>query len=178
MDVHQAIRNRRSVRAYDHRTIPADVMQRLKDALRFAPSACNIQPWRFIMVTDPALRQKLPAACKGQTWISQAPLTVVACGYPQDAYKTMGGSDSAIPIDLSIALDHLSLAAVAEGLGTCWIGAFEEQLVKDLLGIPADVKVVALMSVGYPKSPELNCPIDPARRKAEAEIFCHDRYQT
>ena len=75
-----------------------------------------------------------------------------------------------------IALDHLTLAAVAEGLGTCWIGAFNEEKVKQLLVVPANVKVVALTPLGYPASPDLIRPVDESRRKAEAEIFSVDKF--
>jgi len=176
MDVMQAIRTRRSVRSYDSRPIPDDVMQHLKDSLRLAPSACNYQPWRFILVTDPALKRALAKASMGQNFIAEAPLIVVGCGFSDRAYKHMGGYGNSIDVDLAIALDHLTLAAVAEGLGTCWIGAFYEEQVKKLLDIPADVKPVALTPVGYPKSPGLNYPVREQDRKVEADVLAEERF--
>ncbi len=176
MEVTEAIRTRRSVRAYATRPIPAEVMTRMQEALRLAPSACNIQPWRFILVTDPDVRQKLALAANGQKWMADAPAIIVGCGFPDQAYQRMGGHGNSVDIDVAIALDHLSLAAVADGLATCWIGAFNETQVKTLLSIPKDAKVVAMMPLGYPASPDLNRPVDPGRRKATSEIFSTDRY--
>ena len=176
MNVLDAIGSRRSVRSYSSRAIPDEVLERMRQALRSAPSACNIQPWHFILVTDPQLRQAVAKAANGQTWMAAAPVTVVACGLPGQAYKNMGGYGNSVDVDLAIAVDHLTLAAVAEGLGTCWIGAFDEQAVKQVLAIPAAVKVVVMTPLGYPASPDLNHPLAETRRKAPAEIFSVDRY--
>ena len=176
MDVHTAIKNRRSVRAYASRTIPDDVMERIRAALRSAPSACNLQPWQFIYVMDSGLRQALGQAANGQAWAAGAPIIVVACALPGDAYQEMGGHGNSAEIDVAIALDHLTLAAVAEGLGTCWIGAFNEAEVKKLLGVRARAKVVALMPLGYPAEPHLNHPLPDGGRKPPGEVFSVDRY--
>ena len=88
----------------------------------------------------------------------------------------MGGYDNSVDVDVAIALDQLTLAAVAEGLGTCWIGAFDEAKVKSLLGIPKEVKVVAMTPLGYPSSADLNRPMEDGRRKGESEIFSVNRY--
>jgi len=176
MDVLTAIRTRRSVREYSSRPIPDDVLGRMHQALRYAPSACNFQPWHFIFVTDADLRRQLAQASFGQTWMAAAPVIVVGCGDPEQAYKHMGGYGNSVDVDVAIALDHLTLAAVAEGLGTCWIGAFDEREVKRLLNIPPSLKVVAMTPLGFPASPELNHPIPDERRKPPAEIFSLNRY--
>ncbi|MFQ5807602.1 MAG: nitroreductase family protein [Phycisphaerae bacterium] len=176
MDVLTAIKTRRSVRSYSPRPIPADVLDRMRQALRYAPSACNFQPWHFIFVADEELRRKVARAANGQLWMAAAPLTIAACGFPDEAYKYMGGYGNSADVDVAIALDHLTLAAVVEGLGTCWIGAFNEERVKRLLEVPRHVKVVALTPLGYPASADLNFPLDESRRKRAAEIFSTDRY--
>ncbi len=176
MNVHDAIHLRRSVRAYSSRPIPPDVLDRLKCALRSAPSACNRQPWRFILATDADLRRQIGQLANEQFWIADAPLVVIACGLTAEAYPRMCGRYNSVDVDVSIALDHLTLAAVAEGLGTCWIGAFPEEQMKKLLGVPAAAKIVALMPVGYPASPELNHPLDDTQRKPPREIFATDRF--
>jgi len=176
MDVHEAIRTRRSVRAYSSKPIPDDVMEKMRQALRFAPSACNFQPLRFIIVMEPELRRKLAKVAAGQMWMADAPVIVVVCGLPAQAFKGMGGHGNSADIDAAIALDHLSLAAVAEGLGTCWIGAFDEAGVKKLLGIPAESKPVAMTPLGYPASADMNHPLSESDRKPHAEIFNLDRY--
>jgi len=176
MEVLEAIKLRRSVRAYSPAPIPAAVLGRMREALRFAPSACNYQPWHFVWVQDAQLRTRLAAIASNQHWMAEAPLILVACGYPQRAYKRMGGYGNSVDMDLAIAVDHLTLAAVADGIGTCWIGAFDEQKVKDLLGIPAPVKVVAMTPLGYPASADLIQPVQEDRRKPLDEIFSTDRY--
>ncbi len=176
VDVFEAISARRSVRAYSAKLIPEEVMQRMRQALRSAPSACNYQPWHFVLVSDEGLRRRIAEAAKGQLFMAAAPIIVVACGLPQLAYKAMGGYGNSADIDVAIALDHLTLAAVAEGLGTCWIGAFAEPEVKQLLGIPPAVKVVAMTPLGYPASTDLNRPLEENKRKPAAEIFSADRY--
>ncbi len=155
MDVLTAILNRRSVRAYADRPIAAPVLARLQLALRAAPSACNLQPWHFVFITQPEQRRRVAEACCEQHWMAAAPLIVAGCGLPEGAYRHMGGFVNSAGIDVTIALDHLTLTAVAEGLGTCWIGAFDEQRVKQLLAVPANVRIVALLPVGYPAHDDL-----------------------
>ena len=175
MDVLEAIRKRRSVRQYASTPIPEAVMRPMRQALRFAPSACNYQPWHFVLVEDEQMRRDLAHAAKDQTFIAEAPVVIVACGFPDRAGKIGGRGDTA-EIDVSIALDHLTLAAVEAGLGTCWIGAFSETEVKALLTVPENVKVVALTPLGYPSSPELIHALDEGQRKPESEIFSLNRF--
>jgi len=178
MTVLEAIRLRRSVRAYSGRPIPDELMHRMREAMRCAPSACNIQPWHFIIVTDPALRVELARAAREQMFIADAPAIIVACGYPALAYPRMGGRHSSLDIDIAIALDHLTLAAVAEGLGTCWIGAFDEDRAKSLLHVPAAVRVIAMTPIGYPASSNLLRPIGPAERKPDRDVFSINLFPT
>lgn len=172
MDIFEAIRIRRSVRSYSTRPIPAEVMTRMKQALRSAPSACNLQPWHFIFVTDAELRRKVAEAAYRQLWMAAAPVIVVACGIPAVAYKKMGGYGNSADVDVAIAVDHLTLAAVAEGLGTCWIGAFDAQAVKKLLGIPDEIRVVSLMPLGHPAGEPAARPRLPA-----SELVMYDKWK-
>ena len=176
MDILEAIKTRRSVRSYASRPIPPEVMDRMQESLRNAPSACNNQPWRFIFVTDADLRRQLAQIAYDQHWMAEAPLIVVGCGLPDQAYQSMGGHGNSAEIDVAIALDHLTLAAVADGLGTCWIGAFDEKRAKRLLDVPAEAKIVAMTPLGYPASEGLNYPITDDRRKPASQIFYTDRY--
>ncbi len=176
MDVHEAIKRRRSVRKYASREIPADVMRRMREALRYAPSACNLQPWHFILITDPDVRQQLAKAAKNQMWMADAPVIVVVCVFSEHAYKHMGGHGNSAEIDAAIALDHLTLAAVSEGLGTCWIGAFREAEAEKLLEVPANAKIVAMTPLGYPASSDLNYLVDEDKRKPYGETFSVDRF--
>lgn len=148
MDVMDAIKARRSVRSYRDRAVSDDVLQRVMVAARLAPSARNCQEWRFIAVRDRTMREHLAVDAAGQPFIAQAPVLLVCCA--QTDGRLMRCGQAAYPIDVAIAMDHLTLAAAAEGLGTCWIGAFDEEMVKQSLGIPAAVRVVELMPLGYP----------------------------
>ncbi len=176
MDVHEAIATRRSVRAYSSRAIPSEARNRLREALRRAPSACNLQPWHFIFVESVGLRRMLGRLANDQAFIAEAPVIVAACALPDLAYKSMGGYGNSAEIDVAIALDHLTLAACAEGLGTCWIGAFNEGGVNELLGVPDSGKVVAMTPLGYPASEELIHSLAEGDRRGEDEIFSLDRY--
>jgi nitroreductase len=148
MTVQEAIQLRFSVRAYQDQPVEEDKLLRVMEAARLAPSAGNRQEWRFVLVQDPETRQALAEAANGQAFVGQAPVVVVACAEGDPHVMTCG--QLCYPIDVAIALEHLALQATAEGLGTCWIGAFQEDEVRKLLGIPAHVRVVELMPLGYP----------------------------
>lgn len=176
MEIMEAIKNRRSVRAYKSAPIPPISISRLMKALRFAPSACNNQPWHFIWVQNEATRRQIALAAGGQQWIAVAPYIVVACGFPAKAYPNMGGYNNSVDIDVAVAIDHLTLAAVGEGLGTCWIGAFSEAAIKQILTIPPEAKVVAMTPVGFPAAPDLLQPVSEASRKPLKDIISVDVY--
>jgi len=149
MDVYQAIKTRKSVRAFLDREVPEEVLNRLLEAARLAPSAKNLQEWRFILVRDPKSRKMLAKAAKGQTFVGEAPVVLVCCAESDGSVMTCG--QLCYPIDVAIAIDHITLCAVAENLGTCWIGAFHEDEVKKLLHIPDRIRVVSLLPLGYPR---------------------------
>jgi nitroreductase len=171
MDIYEAIKTRTSVRGYRSTPVEDDKLKRILDAARLAPSGKNGQPWTFIVVKDAGTRVKLVEACKGQGFIGEAPVVVAACGREELAYQKMGGYWNSLPVDIGISLEHLMLAAAAEGLGTCWIGAFIEGDVREILGIPAEVKIVALTPVGYPKGERVTIP-----RKPLEEITMRERW--
>jgi nitroreductase len=151
MDVYDAIKVRKSVREFAEKDIPEEALMRLLGAARLAPSASNRQEWRFVVVRDAETRKKLAVAAKSQRFVGEAPV-VLACCAETNGHMMMCGQPC-YPIDVAIAMDHLTLCAAAEGLGTCWIGAFDEAKVKEILGIPPEMRVVELMPVGYPKIP-------------------------
>lgn len=172
MNVYEAIRQRTSVRSYKPTPVEENKLNRLLNAARLAPSGKNGQPWSFIVVTDAETRKKLVSACKGQVFVGQAPVVIVACGREDLAYKKMGGYWNSLPVDIGIALEHLMLAAVLEGLGTCWIGAFIEEDVRKILNVPDEVKIVALTPVGYPAGEKTFKP-----RKPIEEIVMRERWE-
>lgn len=150
MSVLEMIQKRRSLRKYKGDSIPEDVLQRVLEAARLAPSGKNYQPWKFIIVQDKELKEKLAQASAEQFFMVEAPIIIVGCGFPDDSYSHMGRYMKSWPVDVTIALEHLILQAAEEGLGTCWIGSFEETEVKSILNIPENVRVLALTPLGYP----------------------------
>jgi len=172
MDVFEAIARRVSIRKYHSDEVPEAKLTKALTAMGQAPSACNFQPWKFVLVRSADIRRQLAEACSRQYFIAEAPLIVAACGMPGQAYKRMGGYGNSVDVDIAIALDHLTLAATAEGLGTCWIGSFNEQEVKQMLGIPEPAKVVALTPLGFPAETG-----KPHRRKHLDEIICWDGWR-
>jgi len=172
MDLMDAIKTRRSIRKYKPAPVPESVVKEVLNAARLAPSADNAQPWKMIAVRDEQTKVKLAAASNGQKFIAQAPLVLVACGLPDEAFPTVGGYMSSHVMDVSIAFDHLTLAAHALGLGTCWIAWFKEDKVREILGIPEDVRVIALTPLGYPDEAPEKTP-----RKNLEELVVYERYQ-
>jgi len=171
MSILEAIKNRRSVRRYKEDPIPDDVLYRILESGRLAPSGKNLQPWKFIVVKDAKLREKLAEASVRQYFMAKAPITIVACGLPDNCYAHMGRYMKSWPVDVAIAVEHMILQAQEEGLGTCWIGAFEEAEVKEILGVPDNVKVLALTPLGYPDEE----PVTRGRKPLE-EIISFDKY--
>ena len=167
MDVFQAIKIRRSIRSFQDKPIEEEKLKRVLEAGRLAPSAKNQQEWKFVVVKDRELRRKLAIAANGQTFVGEAPVVIVGCATISDYVMSCG--QPAHSIDLAIALDHMTLQAVEEGLGTCWIGSFKEDEVKKLLKIPKEIRVVQLLPLGYPTFiPE------PKPRKSLDQIVSYD----
>lgn len=148
MDVMKAIRSRRSIRAYEKRGVEEEKLTRILESGRLSPSAGNRQERRFVIVTDAKTRKLLCEAARNQAFVADAPVVIAACSVESEYVMSCG--QLAYPIDTAIAVDHMTLQAVEEGLGTCWIGAFDEKKVKEILNIPDNVRVVALLPVGYP----------------------------
>ncbi len=149
MDVMQAVQERFSVRSFQAREIEPEKLERVMEAARLAPSASNRQEWRFVLVRDEQARAKLAEAARGQQFVGGAPAVIVACAVGADHVMPCGLH--CYPIDVSIAMSYITLAATAEGLGTCWIGAFDPDSVREVLGIPTDVVVLGMLPIGYPE---------------------------
>lgn len=149
MDVMEAIRKRVSVRSFLDKPVEEGKLKLIMEAARLAPSARNIQEWIFIVIKDKTMRQKIMQAAKNQAFVGEAPVVIACCATITDYKMTCG--QLAYPIDLAVAITHMVLEATELGLGTCWVGAFFEDKVKEILGIPKDVCVVELLALGYAK---------------------------
>jgi nitroreductase len=146
MDVFEAIERRRSIREYEATPVPQEKLERILEAARLAPSARNVQPRHFILVTNEERKRALSAGMFAG-FLKQAPVVIVACG---DEKK----SPEWYAVDVAIAVENMVLAATGEGLGTCWIGSFDEAKVRDVLKIPKNLRVVVLLAIGYPSGKE------------------------
>ena len=169
MNVFEAITNRRSVRAYEPRAVPEESLNRVLEAARLAPSANNRQDYTFVVVKDAAKREKLVDAAADQEFVGEAPVVIVAVSLNPE--RIMSCDVPAYAVDVAIAVDHMTLTAVEEGLGTCWIGAFSQEKVKRLLGIPEAYKVVTLLPLGFPADkPGVN------NRKKIEDMVCSNAF--
>ena len=173
MDVLEAIKTRRSVRDFTSQTVSDREIKKLLDAARRAPSACNIQPWEFIVVRNPEIKHGLSQAALDQKFIEQAPVVIVVCANP--AKSALGYGSRGINLyclqDTAAATQNILLAAHAIGLGTCWVGAFKEEIAKKVLKIPEPVRPVAIIPVGHAgRNPT------PRPRKALLDVTHHDAY--
>ena len=169
MDVHTAIRTRRSVRAYRSDPVPEESLKKILEAARLAPSAANRQQWKFVVVRDPEKRKQLSQAAHHQGFVGEAPVVIAAVALEPE--RVMSCEVPAYAVDLAIAVDHITLAAVEEGLGTCWIGAFSQEEVRRILNIPSRYKVVALLPLGFPADK----PKAKSRKELE-EIVCYETF--
>jgi nitroreductase len=147
MDVLEAIRTRRSIRSYQPKEVEKEKLDQVLEAARLAPSGANRQAWKFIVVTEPGLREKLAEISRGQGFVASAPVVIAAVA--TDPTVTTGSGEPAHRIDISIAVDHMTLAAHALGLGTCWIGAFDQRAAERLLEVPRGAEVIVLLTLGY-----------------------------
>jgi nitroreductase len=150
MDVMEAIKLRKSIRSYQDKPVEEEKLRSILEAGRLAPSASNRQEWKYVVVKDKETRQKLARAAGDQSFVAEAPVLIACCAETDNHVMRCG--QLCYPIDLAISVDHMTLKAVEEGLGTCWVGAFNEKEVKKILGIPERIRVVELLPLGYPAS--------------------------
>jgi nitroreductase len=170
VELKDAIRTREAVREYQDKPVPEDRLKNILEAARLAPTAANRQPIKLVVVRDAKTRRELAQAANGQAFVGEAPVVIAVvatviqhimpCGIPS------------YPIDAAIVADHMTLAAADEGLGTCWIGAFSQDGVRRILGVPETSLVVTLLPLGYPKTHRGTKP-----RKSPEEFVCYETYK-
>ena len=148
MDVFEAIRSRYSVRGYKPDPVSDEVLQQVLEAARQAPTACNRQPFRIVVIHTKGREEEM-RRFYNRSWLAQAPLVLVVVVVPGEAWRR-GDGKLYDEVDATIAMDHLVLAATALGLGTCWVADFDPAAVRELLALPDDVAPVALTPLGYP----------------------------
>ncbi len=159
MDTQECIHTRRSIRKYSEAEVEWDKIGQVVEAGNDAPSAGNIQDWKFVVVKDEGTRQAIAKACLDQYWMAQAPVHIVVCADPSNTERHYGirGTRLYTIQNSAAAIQNMLLAAHSLGLGTCWVGAFEEELLRQSIGAPDSVRPQAVITLGYaiekPKPP-------------------------
>jgi len=168
MDLYEAVRRRGSVRAYRDESIEQDKLLRILEAGRLAPSARNLQSWKFIVVRGAPIRSRL-AKASGQAFLAQAAAVIAVVSLDPDRLMHCGVPSG--PVDCAIAIEHMALAATAEGLGTCWIGHFDQAGCCRILNVPSTARIIEMLTVGYPAAEPA-----PKDRKPLEEIVSYERF--
>ena len=170
--------SRQSDRAYDKtRVVEREKLERILEAARLSPSACNAQPWRFVVVTDPELSVKVGKATAGlgmNKFAKDAPVHILIVEDSANISSLLGSKikDKHFPlIDIGIAAAHITLAAEAEGLGSCILGWFDEKELKKLLGVPFSKRLLLDITIGYPVKEKR-----PKSRKAKDKVISYNKY--
>lgn len=172
-DLLEAIKGRRSVRAFKRKEVSDEYVDRLIDAARWAPSAGNIQPWEFIVIRRPEIKKALAEAALDQSFIEEAPVVIVVCANEVSSSQGYGIRGKALYCiqDTAAAAQNIHLVAYSFGLGTCWVGAFEEDEARRILKIPAGVRPVAIIPVGYPAEDPRPQTRRPVNQIVHNELF-------
>ena len=168
----EALKGRQSVKSYLPTPVEKEKLEKVLEAGRLAPSSYNSQCRRFIVLTDPAVKKAIHDEAGTQPMIEQAPVVIVVCATPDHEHEdAMPCGEVKHPIDMALSGGYMMLEAYDQGLGTCWLGAFDAEAVKKVLGIPADVKVVTMIPLGYHDGTQ------PRRdRKPLEEIVSYNAY--
>lgn len=164
MEFYEVLNKRRSIRSYKSDPIPKESLDRIAKAVQCAPSACNLQPWSFRIVMNQDLKDKI-YECYKNDWLKEAPAVVLALANMDECWKRLDGTPIA-DMDIGIVMEHIVLSAAAEGLGTCWICAYEVEKMNRKLNILPPWTVLAISPLGYPNEE----PRD-IKRKSIPEIF-------
>jgi nitroreductase len=151
MEYTELIHSRESVRNYDpDRPVPKEILEKILDAGRLAPSACNYQPFKFLLISSPALLEKVKASYN-RDWFKEAPHVLVIIGYRDLAWKRSYDGYNSIETDVAIAMTHIILSAENEGVGTCWIEAYDPLLLRRALNPDDNQLIFGITPLGYPK---------------------------
>ena len=169
MTILEAVRKRYSCRAYQERAVEQEKLDEIFEAARLAPSARNLQDWRFVVVKDKETKIKVAEAANNQRFLEDAGVIVVGCS---NSDNVMRCGQAIGPIDVAIGLEHMALQATELGLGTCWIGSFFPEKVRPILGIPEDVAIIELMAIGYAADEQ-----KVQKREAIENVLCYEKWQ-
>ncbi len=170
MEFKDLIKARYSVRAYKPDPVEDEKLGRVLEAARLAPTAANRQAFKLIVIQTKGREEEI-RRIYGREWIIQAPLLLAVCALPAEGWVRKADGWNAAEVDATIAMSHIVLAAADEGLGTCWIAAFDPQAAREVLGLPAGVVPSAFTPLGYPAD-----SLPPKKRKPLADLVRRDRW--
>ncbi|MCL4535504.1 MAG: nitroreductase family protein [Bacteroidetes bacterium] len=169
MDFNELARNRYSVRSYLPTPVPADKLQRILEAAALAPTAANRQQFRVIVIHTEG-REAEMRRIYNRDWFVAAPIVLCVCGIPEATWVRRDGKNYC-DVDVAIVMDHVIMAATSEGLGTCWVGAFDTEATREVLGLPPEAEPIAFTPLGYSAdSPR------PKKRKPIEELVSYERW--
>ena len=176
----ELIKHRKSIRGFINRPVEREKIMLCLEAARLAPSACNSQPWKFIVVDDPKLKNRLCKAAFGgiysfNSFCQTAPVMVVVVSEKSKFLARIGGffrGTKYYLIDIGIAVEHLVLEAEDLGLGTCWVGGFSQEEARDILKVPENYRIVTILPLGFPRQTG-----KPKVRKSLDEIVCYETFK-
>lgn len=154
MDFLDLVKARNSVRSYTNQPVEKEKIEYILECARLAPSAVNFQPWQFIIVTGEEAKDDI-LQCYNRDWFATAPMYIIACADNEQSWKRKADEKDHADIDVSIAVEHLCLAATEQGLGTCWVCNFDVELCKVLFDLPANLSPIAFIPLGYPAETEI-----------------------
>jgi nitroreductase len=162
-DIIDAIKERRSIREFEERDIPDATIGRLLESAHLAPSAGNLEPWKFVVVKRDDIKEQLTQAAYDQNSLHSAPVCIVVCAEPGRSAAKYGqrGADLYCLQDTAAAAENILLTATGYGLGSCWVGAFDEKAVIDSLGLDSDLRPVVLIPIGYARKEAAEIPRRP-----------------
>ena len=152
MDVFEAIQKRKSIRRYKEKPIPEELIEKILDAGKKAPSAGNIHPEIFVVVKEQEVKEKIASAALNQTFITKSPTVIVVCADVEksERYYGMRGRNLYCIQDTAAAIENMLLLAAALGIGSCWVGAYDEHKISGILNLPENVRPLAIIPFGYP----------------------------
>lgn len=173
MDAEECIKTRADVRDYKPEPVRKEALDRILEAAVQAPSSGNVQDWRFILIRDRGMKERVAGAALEQDFITKAPAVIVVCSDQESISAEYGGRGVNLYSiqNTAAAVENILLAAWNQGIASCWVGAFNEEELKKILNIPANVRPVAIITLGYPAGPARKHPRKPPEEVAYMEEF-------
>jgi len=174
MTLIKLMQKRASIRAYSAKSVEEEKLSQILEAARLSPSACNNQPWYFLVVSGEDGRANI-GNCYSREWAKTAPSFIIVCGNHEESWKRPADKKDHVDIDAGIVIEHICLAAAELDLGSCIICNFDTKLCSELFGLPDYIESMAIIPIGYPADPDI-FQKTPKNRKAIEEIIRYEKF--